>query len=416
LARILIIGGSGFIGRHIAGRLRDRCHQVVAASRREVDLARDDEARLRDKLVRFDIVVNCAGLIRDDGSNNMDAVHAEGASNLFRACLAAGVARLVHVSALGVESDGETHYQRSKAVAEVTLAALDPEGERFDWRILRPSLVVGRCGASTRWLLAAAVLPRLPSFGGGAWRFQPVHVADLAEVAARIAEGAPSPRRLDVVGPEPMTIDGLLALLREWLDLKPTRFFCVPYRLLLLTASIGGRISSGPLNREVIKLLSRGNVADCAPMTAALGRPPRPIRDALGLEPACAADWQAARLFFLRPLLRWSLGLFWIVTGLLSFGLYPQEKSYALLSEIGVRGALADFALYGGAAVDLLLGALLLLGWRPALTGLAQLTTMLVFTIIATRLPPDYWLHPFAPFIKNLPIAAAILVMIALES
>lgn len=51
-----------------------------------------------------------------------------------------------------------------------------------------------------------------------------------------------------------------------------------------------------------------------------------------------------------------------------------------------------------------------------ALVGAAQLSTMLAFTIIATRLPPDYWLHPFAPLLKNLPIAAAILVMIALEA
>ncbi|BBU62112.1 nucleoside-diphosphate sugar epimerase [Methylosinus sp. C49] len=416
MARILIIGGSGFIGRHIAGRLRDRGHQVVAASRREVDLARDSEAQLRDKVASFEIVVNCAGLVRDDGANSMAAVHAEGACNLFRACLETGVARLIHISALGVESDGETLYQRSKAVAEERLAALDPTGARLDWRILRPSLVVGRGGASTRWLLAAAVLPRLPSFGDGAWRFQPVHVGDLAEVAARIADGAPSPRRLDVVGPEPMTTDALLALLREWLGLKPTRFFRVPYRLFLLAASIGGRVSTGPLNREVIKLLSRGNVADCAPMTAALDRPPRHIRDALALEPACDPDRQAARLFVLRPLLRWCLGLLWVATGLLSFGLYPQEKSYALLAEIGVHGALAEFALYGGAAVDLLLGVLLLLRWRPALTGAAQLATMLVFTLIATRLPSDYWLHPFAPLLKNLPIAAAILVMIALEA
>jgi nucleoside-diphosphate-sugar epimerase len=416
LARILIVGGSGFIGRRVAGRLRDHGHHVVAASRREVDLARDSEARIRDKLASFEIVVNCAGLVRDDGANSMAAVHAEGAYNLFRACLAAGVARLVHVSALGVESEGETLYQRSKAVAEERLAALDPGGERLDWRVLRPSLVVGRGGASTRWLLAAAVLPWLPRFGDGAWRFQPVHVADLAEVAARVAEGAPSPRRLDVVGPEPMTTDTLLMHLREWLGLRPTTFFRVPHRLFLLAASIGGRVSTGPLNREVVKLLSRGNVADCAPMAAALGRPPRHIRDALALEPACDADRQAARLFFLRPVLRWSLGLLWIATSVLSFGLYPQEKNYALLSEIGVHGALADAALYGGAALDLLLGALLLLRWRPVLIGVAQLATMLVFTLIAMRLPPDYWLHPFAPLLKNLPIAAAILVMIALES
>ncbi len=416
MARILIVGGTGFIGRRIAGHLRDRGHCVVAASRAAVDLARDDETRLRDKVATFETVVNCAGLVRDDGENSMAAVHANGACALFRACIAAGVKRLVHVSALGAAPDGETGYQRTKSAAEDYLAALDPDGERIDWRILRPSLVVGRGGASTRWMLAAAVLPRLPRFGDGGWRFQPVHVSDLAELAARLAEGVASPRGIDVVGPRPMNTDELLLLLRDWLGLRPAKFFRVPNWLFLLAASIGGRVSTGPLNREVVKLLSKGNVADPTPMTTALGRAPRDLRTALALEPACEADRLAARLFFLRPVLRWSIGLLWIATGLLSLGLYPVEKSYALLAEIGLRGAHAGAALYGGAAVDLLLGALLLLRWRPVAVGLAQIAMMLVFTALATRLPADYWLHPFAPLLKNLPLAAALLVMIALES
>jgi nucleoside-diphosphate-sugar epimerase len=416
VARILIVGGTGFIGRNIAGRLRDRGHCVVAASRAVVDLARDDEARLREKVASFETVINCAGIVRDDGANSMAAVHGEGACALFRACIAAGVARLVHISALGVAAEGETGFQKTKAVAENYLSALDPNGEQIDWRVLRPSLVVGRGGASTRWLLAASMLPRLPRFGGGGWRFQPVHVSDLAELAARLAEGAPSPRRVDVVGPKPMNGDELLLLLRDWLGLRPAKFFTVPNWLFLLAASIGGRVSTGPLNREVAKLLSKGNVSDPAPMTVALGRPPRDLKHALALEPAYDADRTAARIFFLRPALRWSLGLLWIATGLLSFGLYPPEKSYALLADIGLQGPLADAALYGGAAVDLALGALLLMGWRPVLVGLAQLATMLIFTALATRLPADYWLHPFAPLLKNLPIAAALLVMIALEA
>lgn len=416
MARILIVGGTGFIGRHIAGRLRDRGHCVVAASRAAVDLARDAETRLRDKVASFEIVINCAGLVRDDGENSMVAVHADGACALFRACIAAGVTRLVHVSALGVAPDGETGYQRTKSVAEDCLAALDPDGERIDWRVLRPSLVVGRGGASTGWLLAAAVLPRMPRFGNGGWCFQPVHVSDLAELAARLAEGVASPRSIDVVGPKPMNTDELLLLLRDWLGLRPAKFFGVPDRLFLLAASIGGRVSTGPLNREVVKLLSKGNVADPAPMTAALGRAPRDLRRALALAPACNADRTAARLFFLRPVLRWSLGLLWIATGLLSFGLYPVEKSYALLAEIGLHDSGAAAALYGGAAIDLTLGALLLMRWRPVAVGLAQLATMAAFTLLTARLPADYWLHPFAPLLKNLPIAATLLVMIALES
>jgi nucleoside-diphosphate-sugar epimerase len=236
VARILVVGGTGFIGRHIAARLRDNNHCVVAASRATIDLARDDESCLRNKVATFEIVINCAGLVRDEGANSMTGVHAEGACALFRACLDAGVKRLIHISALGVEATGETSYQQTKAVAEDCLATLDPDGARIDWRILRPSLVVGRGGASTRWLLATAVLPRLPRFGNGAWRFQPVHVSDLAELTARLAEGGASPRSVDVVGPKPMNTDELLLALRDWLGLRPAKFFRVPDRLFLLAA------------------------------------------------------------------------------------------------------------------------------------------------------------------------------------
>jgi hypothetical protein len=122
-----------------------------------------------------------------------------------------------------------------------------------------------------------------------------------------------------------------------------------------------------------------------------------------------------ARLYFLRPVLRICLALMWIATGLVSFGLYPLAKSYELMAQIGVTGLPADVALYGAAALDLTLGVLLLVRWRPVLVGAAQLAAMAAFTLLALGLPAEYWLHPFAPLVKNLPIAAATLVMMTLE-
>ncbi len=416
MARVLIVGGTGFIGRHIAGRLQAAGDSVVAAARVVVDLAREDEASLRDKVAGFDVVVNCAGLVRDKGANTMAAVHAEGPSRLFRACVAAGVRRFVQVSALGVAASGDTAYQRTKAAAEACFMASDLQGAPIDWHVLRPSVVIGRGGASTTWLLAAAALPIVPRFGDESWRVQPVHVDDLADLVVRLVEGVASPRQIDVVGPSPMNIAELTTILRSWLGLPPARSIRIPDALLDLSAAIGERFANGPLNHDVLKMLSRGNVGDPGPFAAALGRPPRALARALALTPAAEADRTAARLFFLRPVLRWCLGLLWIMTALLSFGVYPIEKSYQMLSDIGLTGLAASIALYGGACVDLLLGALLLARWRPALVGLGQLASMSAFTLLAIRLPSEYWLHPFAPILKNLPIAAAILIMIALES
>lgn len=414
MGRILIVGGSGFIGRHVAGRLQAAGHEVVAAGRTTIDLAHDDEARLREKLAGFETVVNCAGLARGAA---MTVVHGEGTLRLVRACAEARVTRFVHVSALGVTQSGETQYQRSKAVAEDFLESFDPDGARLDWRVLRPSLVVGRGGVSFDLQLALAALPLVPSIGGGAWRIQPVQVDDLAELALRLVEGvAGAARKIDVVGPEPMTTDELSRELRAWMRLPPARFFAVPTPLLALGARLAPHVSDLPFNPELLTMLSHGNVSDPAPMTQALGRAPLSVATGLARHPSCDADRSAARLYFLRPLLRLSLALLWLATGLLSLGLYPVKDSYAMMAPLGLHGAVANAALYGGGLLDLLLGALLLLRIRPVAVGFAQLASMTVFTILAGRLAADYWLHPFAPLLKNLPIAAALLVMIALEA
>lgn len=415
MVRIVIVGGAGFIGRHIAGRLRADGHEAIAASRAKIDLARDDDVRLRAALAGIDVVVNAAGLVRDAGANTMQAVHADGGRRLFDACVASGVKRLIHISALGVSAMGETQYQISKATAEDYFEARDPNGALLDWRVLRPSVVIGRGGASTSWLLAAAAAPIVPRLGGD-WRFQPVHVDDLTDLVARVVAGAKTPRRIDVVGPEPMTVYETQLALREWLGLPPAPSLPIPVALLRLAATIGGRFMAGPLNPDVLKMLQAGNVADPAPMTESLGRPPCDLKTALARQPAGDADRVSARLFVLRPLLRFSIAILWIATALLSFGLYPTEKSYEMLASIGLTGSPAAAALYGGAAVDLVLGVLLLIRWRPVPVGIAQLASMAAFTVLATRLGAEYWLHPFAPILKNLPIAAAILVMIALES
>jgi len=413
MLRVLIVGGSGFIGRHVAGRLDTQGHAVVAPSRRTLDLVRDDEAQMREALAGFDVVVNCAGVAR---GATISRLHGGGTIALIRAAAATGVKRFVHVSALGVTNRGDTIYQRSKAAAEDFLESFDPAGARLDWRVLRPSVVIGRGGASFDLQLALAALPVIPSVGAGLWRIQPVHVDDLAELVARLVEGAAGPRKIDVVGPAPITTNDLSLILRDWLGLPRAKFWSVPTPLLKLGARFAGTFTRLPLNAELVSMLSRGNVSDPAPMTAALGRSPRALKQALAVEPACDADRTAARLYFVRPLLRWSLALLWIASGVLSFGLYPVEKSYEILRLLNFSGALAAATLYGAAAIDLSLGLLLLLRWRTTAVGVAQLLVMSVFTLLAIGLPADYWLHPFAPLLKNLPLAAATLVMIALES
>lgn len=413
MSRVVIVGGTGFIGRHLATALKDAGHAVTTLGRAGLDLAHDDEATMAERLAGHQVVVNAAGLVRSRGGNTMDAIHATGAVRLFRACAAAGVKRLIHISALGAVSAGATEYQRTKGKAEDALE----RGADLDWCVLRPSVVVGRGGASTAVLCALAALPLPPRIGPGIWQVQPVHVDDLAElVAALVEREGPLPRSVDVVGPAPVTTDELTATLRAWLGLPPAGFLPMPETLLGAIAAVGERLMDGPVNREIIAMLRAGNTSDPGPVSALLGRPPRALAKALARHPAVEADRWHARLFFLRSLLRWGLGLLWVVTGLLSFGLYPVSESHQMLAAVGLHGLPADIALYGAATLDLGLGVALLARWRPVAIGAVQLAAVAVFTLIAAGLPAEYWLHPFAPLLKNLPIAAATLVMMALEA
>lgn len=412
MSRVLIVGGTGFIGRHLAGALTFAGHAVTTTGRGEFDVVRHQDEALVSRLSNHDIVVNAAGLVRDCGNNTRTAVHVAGTQRLVRACTLAGIQRLIHISALGADPHGPTCYQQTKGRGELALMTITG----LECCTLRPSVVIGSGGASTRTLCALAALPVMPRLGPGTWTVQPVSIDDLAQLVVRLVEQeAPLPSRLDVVGPYAITTDQLTASLRRWLGLRPCPFLSIPESLLTIVARYGERLMVGPFDREILLMLKTGNSADPMPYAAILGRMPRDIDTALDACPACDADRQAARLFFVRPLLRWSLGLMWVATGIVSFGLYPVADSLRLLNAIGLDGIRADAALYGGAGLDLVLGLFLLLGIQPKAVGYLMLATMVTFTGLATGLPTEYWLHPFAPLLKNLPIAAAILAMIALE-
>ena len=87
-----------------------------------------------------------------------------------------------------------------------------------------------------------------------------------------------------------------------------------------------------------------------------------------------------------------------------------------MLGEVGVRGPFADLALFGGAAVNLALGAMLLVNLRVADVGVVMLALLIVYSLAGLALPTDYWLNPFAPILKNLPIGAALLALVAMEA
>jgi uncharacterized protein YbjT (DUF2867 family) len=428
--RILIIGAGGFIGRHLMARLAEGDDTAIAAGRHPIrlrrqfqgipvmgcDLARDTDADWHPRLAGIDVVINLAGLIRD-GAGGFDAVHAQGAKALFDACLAAGVRRLIQLSALGANETGTSHYHRSKKAADDHLASLDPTGQRMDWAILRPSLIIGRGGASTEMFSALAAAPLPLRLGPGTWQVQPIHVDDVVDVILLLLHRPePYARRLDLTGPEPMTTDAVTMVLRNWLGLRPAPFLPLPSAFLMLGAWLGDWFGLGPASRDSLMMLKAGNVGDDGPMREILGRPARALPGALARHPAMAADRWRARLLPLAIPLRLLLAAIWIWTGIVSLGLYPVADSYALLAPLGLTGLLASIALYTGALLDLALGTALLCRWRPVAIGAVQLALMTGYTILISLYLPELWLHPFGPISKNLAVAGATLAMMAVEA
>lgn len=428
--RVLIIGAGGFIGRHLTGRLAADGDEPVPAGRAPgrltrlypdltvvaCDLASDTAEDWQPRLTGIDAVVNLAGLIHDRrGAYNH--VHDHGARALFDACHAAGVRRVVQVSALGADESATTRYHRSKKAADDHLASLDPTGARMDWVVVRPSLVIGRGGQSTDMFTALAAMPWPMRLGAGNWQLQPIHVDDLVEAIVRLLRSPqPIAACIDAVGPQPMTTDEITLALRRWLGLASKPFLTLPRALLRLAAWCGERLALGAATRESLAMLEEGNVGSVEPLAAATGFRPKPLAQALGRRPAALSDKWRAHLFFLRLPLRLLLALVWIATGIVSLGIYPVGESYKLLSAVGIPDALAPAALYGTAALDLLLGLALLAGRRVLFLGLAQLALMAGYTLILTIALPELWLHPFGPLTKNFAVAGATLAMLALEA
>ncbi len=411
MARALVVGGGGFIGRRVVAALAEAGEDVAAPSRGDFDIAQDTPEALAERLAGIEIVVNCAGLGRDSRIDNLRAAHVDGPSRLAAACRIAGVRRMIHVSALGAAVDSPSRFLASKGEGEATLGKV----EGLEVCIVRPSLALGAGGAVGDFFAALAALPLPPRLGPGSWRVQPLHVDELATLIAALALAPNVPPSIDAVGPEAITTDALETTLRDWLGLKAASFLPLSGFALHLLAWANEIVEVGPGDREFVALLERGNVGDPAGAAAALGRAPRSLGQSLARAPATIADLWRARLYFVQPLLRLSLALLWLGTGIVSFGLFPVAESYVMLGEVGVRGPLADLALFGGAAINLALGAMLLVNWRVATVGLVMLALVIVYSLAGLALPTDYWLNPFAPILKNLPIAAALLALIAME-
>jgi uncharacterized protein YbjT (DUF2867 family) len=423
--KVLVTGASGLIGANVCARLVAEGHTVIATTRNAVpaqpgpvsqwvslDFAEADSAQWAPHLQGIDAVVNCVGVLQDSPRESTAAAHGAGAEALFRACAEAGVRRVVHFSAIGVNRHQDSAFSASKAAGERALMALD-----LDWVVLRPSVVLGApvfgASAMMRGLAALPVLPVMPGTGP----LQVVALEDVVEtVAQMVRPEAPAQVALDLAGPERLSMWDVVAQYRGWLGWRPARRVMLPrpvagllYRMGDAAGALGWR---PPLRSTARAEIVHGAIGDPAGWHEATGIAPRSLASTLAQRPATVQERWFAKLYFLKPAIMVILAAFWILTGIISLSV-GFHKGVDLMIRAGT-GILAAPGVVAGALADIVVGALML--WRPtAWYGLWAGIGLSVFYIVAgTILLPELWREPLGPLLKIWPILLVHFVALAI--
>jgi uncharacterized protein YbjT (DUF2867 family) len=388
--RVLVLGASGFIGRHAAAALRAAGHEVLASPLRFEQALRAGDwlPILRDP----EAVVNAVGIFREGKGKSFLEIHDAAPRALFEACGQSGVRRVVQVSALGADQAARSAFHLSKRSADRFLAATG-----LEWSIVQPSLVFGEGGQSARLFSLLASLPLTPLPGDGRQRIQPIHVLDLAELIVRLVV-LPARAVVPAVGPREVELREWLGILRRQMGLGGARFVAIPRAFV-------------PLDRETLQMLDRGSTASPEAVTRLLGRTPLAPEDFVNEKEAIVLRTRA-RLDWLLPLLRACVAAVWIGSGVVSLGLYPAQDSLAMLARVGLAH---PAVLYGAALLDIAIGTAILAVKRRKWLWRLQLALIAGYSAIVAVWLPELWLHPFGPLLKNLPMLAAIVALHELE-
>ncbi len=283
--KVLVLGGRGFIGRYAARALLARGHEVTVGTRKKIasnterltyqTVSLQKVSRCIDwcDIVKpFDAVVNCVGILRPRFRETYAEIHHWAPYRIAKACAVYGK-RFVHVSALGLSDTAESEFIRSKLAGEFAIAETNA-----DYSIVRPSILDGDDGFGSRWIRRVANWrwQFVPSDATG--MLAPLHVEDLGEALARLAEMRNEARYRDVElgGRDERTMATYLVALRG--DKLPMpRQFNVPAWLVRTASHVCDALHATPLSWAHVQLMRRDNRPEINLLPEILGREPRRI-------------------------------------------------------------------------------------------------------------------------------------------
>jgi len=285
-----VFGGSGFIGRYIVKRLAHKGY-VVRVAVRDTEAALflkpmgavgqvvplhasvANEATVHRAVEGADLVVNTVGILAEQRPGDFRLIHAEGAERVARLAAAAGVARLVHISAIGADPHAASRYAVTKGEGEALV-----HGAFSAVTILRPSLVFGpEDHLFNRFAAMARLSPVMPVICGDT-KFQPVYVGDVADaVTAALSRPDAAGATYELGGPRVWQFRELLAYILKETG-RRRRMMDVPMGLARLQARVMEMVPGKPLTRDQLLMLQTDNVVTPnTPGLPDLGVVPTPV-------------------------------------------------------------------------------------------------------------------------------------------
>jgi NADH dehydrogenase len=270
---ILVVGGSGYVGRYVVNRLVADGWRVVVPTRRRdnakhlfllptVDVVEADVGRAAElaRLARgVSAVINLVGILNETGGQTFARAHVELPKSVVAACRSEGVRRLVHMSALNADPAGPSRYLRSKGEAEAAVAA-----SGLDWTIVQPSVIFGREDAFLNLFAKLLRIAPVLALARADARFQPVFVGDVAECMVRaLALDATIGQAYPLCGPKVYTLGELVRYVGE-LAGTPRPILPLGRRLGALQAFALELLPGALMSRDNLASMERDSVCGCA--------------------------------------------------------------------------------------------------------------------------------------------------------
>lgn len=422
---ILIIGVSGFIGNHLYHALSQHGHHLSGCSRHKVAGINWQSFEFGQSVKKWqlllkniDVVINAAGIYEESASAGFTAVHDEGPKRLFELCIKQRT-RVIQISAIGAEKENPpSDFLKSKRNADQFLLKQSLPGQfvsssNISQVVLYPGIVLGEAGKSAQQLSLLARQNIRPFVFGRNKKLPLISIDQLTEYIISILNNWPKENLTQVLLAKEETMESLIQNLRGWMNLgeKSACNIYLPQSIINLGFKIFPGLSIGAFNRESVEMLEGYTLDSDSKIYFPISN--TTASESLIKNKATDDFIKNRKLTLLFYLNLITLSLIWIMSGVSS--LVNFEQSLELISFLDVDRVFGDVLIITASIADILLGVLLWFSSLRRWVIYIQIMVMLVYSFIISMFLPMYWLHPFAPVIKNLAMLILALYLLVEE-